>query len=92
MCPSYRATRDEKHNTRGRANVLREVLTQNKTPNAFDSRELKEVFDLCLSCKACATECPSSVDVATYKAEFLYHYQKTNGSALRDKLFAYFGK
>lgn len=92
LCPSYRATRDEKHNTRGRANVLREVLTQNKKPNAFDDPALKEVMDLCLSCKACATECPSSVDIATYKAEFLYHYQKTHGSSLRDKLFAYFGR
>ena len=92
MCPSYRATLDEKHNTRGRANVLREVLSQDKKPNAFDSEELKAVFDLCLSCKACATECPSSVDVATYKAEFLYQYQKANGSSLRDKLFANFGK
>ena len=91
MCPSYRATRDEKHNTRGRANVLREVLTQNIQPNAFDSEALKEVFDLCLSCKACATECPSSVDIATYKAEFLYQYQKTHGSSLRDKLFANVG-
>ena len=92
MCPSYRATRDEKHNTRGRANVLREVLTQNKTPNAFDSQELKEVFDLCLSCKACATECPSSVDIATYKAEFLNQYAKSHGRSIRDKLFAYVGK
>ena len=92
MCPSYRATLDEKHNTRGRANVLREVLSQDKKPNAFDSKELKTVFDLCLSCKACATECPSSVDVATYKSEFLYQYQKVNGSSLRDKLFANFGR
>ena len=92
MCPSYRATLDEKHNTRGRANVLREVLSQDKKPNAFDSKELKAVFDLCLSCKACTTECPSSVDVATYKAEFLYQYQKVNGSSLRDKLFANFGR
>ena len=92
MCPSYRATLDEKHNTRGRANVLREVLSQDKKPNAFDSKELKTVFDLCLSCKACATECPSSVDGATYKSEFLYQYQKVNGSSLRDKLFANFGR
>jgi len=92
MCPSYRATLDEKHNTRGRANVLREVLMENKSPNAFDSKSLKEVFDLCLSCKACATECPSSVDIATYKAEFLYQYQKTHGSSVRNKLFAYVGK
>lgn len=92
MCPSYRATRDEKHNTRGRANVLRDVLMQNKAPNAFDSEVLKEVLDLCLSCKACATECPSSVDISTYKSEFLYQYQKSNGSSLRDKLFAYVGR
>jgi len=92
MCPSYRATRDEKHNTRGRANVLREILTQNIKPNAFDQKALKEVMDLCLSCKACVTECPSSVDIATYKSEFLYQYKKTRGSSLRDKLFAYFGQ
>jgi FAD/FMN-containing dehydrogenase/Fe-S oxidoreductase len=92
MCPSFRATRDEKHNTRGRANVLREVLMENKKPNAFDSEVLKEVFDLCLSCKACATECPSSVDIATYKAEFSYQYQKTHGSSIRSTLFAYVGK
>ena len=92
MCPSYRATLDEKHNTRGRANVLLEVLMENKSTNAFDSKSLKEVFDLCLSCKACATECPSSVDIATYKAEFLYQYQKTHGSSVRNKLFAYVGK
>jgi len=92
LCPSYRATREEKHNTRGRANVLREVLNQNQHPNAFDNKALKEVMDLCLSCKACATECPSSVDVASYKAEFLYQYYKSNGASLRDKMFAYFGK
>ena len=92
MCPSYRATHDEKHNTRGRANVLREVLTNNKKPNVFDSRELKEVMDLCLSCKACATECPSSVDISTYKSEFLFQYKKKHGSSFRDMIFAYFGK
>lgn len=92
LCPSYRATREEQHNTRGRANVLREVLSENKKPNAFDSESLKKVFDLCLSCKACATECPSSVDIATYKAEFLYQYQKVNGSPLSAKVFAHIGK
>ena len=92
MCPSYRATHDEKHNTRGRANVLREVLTNNKKPNVFDSLELKEVMDLCLSCKACATECPSSVDISTYKSEFLFQYKKKHGSSFRDMIFAYFGK
>lgn len=89
MCPSYHATKNEKDTTRGRANALREFLTNPQKPNAFDSKELKEVFDLCLSCKACASECPSNVDVATLKAEFLYQYQETNGYPLRGKLFAY---
>ena len=89
MCPSFHATRDEKHTTRGRANALREYLTTGEKKNNFDQKELKEVFDLCLSCKACATECPSNVDVATLKAEFLYQYQEANGYPLRGKLFAY---
>ncbi|SIS70464.1 FAD/FMN-containing dehydrogenase [Zobellia uliginosa] len=89
MCPSFHATRDEKNTTRGRANALREYLTVGEKKNNFDQKELKEVFDLCLSCKACATECPSNVDVATLKAEFLYQYQEANGYPLRSKLFAY---
>ncbi len=89
MCPSYRATKNEKDTTRGRANALREFLTNNAQPNKFNSQELKEVFDLCLSCKGCAGECPSNVDVATLKAEFEYQYQKKNGISLRTKLFAY---
>jgi len=88
MCPSYRATKNEKDTTRARANMLREVLTNNEAKNKFDSKELKEVLDLCLSCKACASECPSNVDIATMKAEFLYQYQETNGYPLRSKLFA----
>lgn len=89
MCPSYHATKNEKDTTRGRANALREFLTANGQENRFDRRELKEVFDLCLSCKACASECPSNVDVATLKAEFLYQYQEANGYPLRSRLFAY---
>jgi FAD/FMN-containing dehydrogenase/Fe-S oxidoreductase len=89
MCPSYRATLNEKDTTRARANALREFLTQSTNPNKFNHQELKEVFDLCLSCKACATECPSSVDVAALKAEFQYQYQKTNGVPFKSKLFAY---
>ncbi|MEW2922146.1 FAD-linked oxidase C-terminal domain-containing protein [Muricauda sp. ANG21] len=89
MCPSYHATKDEKDTTRGRANALREFLTQSEKTNRFDQKELKEVFDLCLSCKACASECPSNVDVATLKAEFLYQYQESNGYPLRSKLFAH---
>jgi FAD/FMN-containing dehydrogenase/Fe-S oxidoreductase len=89
MCPSYRATRDEKDTTRARANALREFLTHSEKANKFNHTELKEVFDLCLSCKACASECPSSVDVASLKAEFQYQYQKANGVSWRTKLFAY---
>ncbi len=88
LCPSYRATRNEKETTRARANTLREVLTNNTAKNKFDSKELKQVLDLCLSCKACATECPSNVDIASMKAEFLYQYQETNGYSFRSKLFA----
>lgn len=89
MCPSYHATKNEKDTTRGRANALREFLTANGKENRFNRSELKEVFDLCLSCKACASECPSNVDVATLKAEFLYQYQEANGYPLRSRLFAY---
>jgi len=88
MCPSYRATKNEKDTTRARANALREFLTNSDKANKFNHTELKEVFDLCLSCKACTSECPSSVDVAALKAEFLYQYQKENGVSLRTKLFA----
>ncbi len=89
MCPSYHATKNEKDTTRARANALREFLTSSNKPNRFDHEELKEVFDLCLSCKACASECPSNVDIATLKAEFQYQYQETNGYSLRSKLFAH---
>jgi FAD/FMN-containing dehydrogenase/Fe-S oxidoreductase len=92
MCPSYRATRNEKDSTRARANALREFLTQSDRKNRFNHKELKEVFDLCLSCKACGSECPSNVDVATLKAEFEYQYKKENGSSLRTRSFAYNAK
>lgn len=88
MCPSYHATRNEKDTTRARANMLREVLTNNTAVNKFDSKELKEVMDLCISCKACASECPSNVDISTAKAEFLYQYNKVHGVSLSNKLFA----
>ena len=88
MCPSYRATKNEKDTTRARANTLREFLTNSDEANKFNHKELKEVFDLCLSCKACASECPSNVDIATLKAEFLYQYQEVNGYSFRNNLFA----
>lgn len=89
MCPSYHATKNEKDTTRARANALREFLSTNDAENRFNREELKEVFDLCLSCKACSSECPSNVDVATLKSEFLYQYQEANGYPMRSRLFAY---
>ncbi len=88
MCPSYRATGNEKDSTRARANVLREILNQSDAKNKFNSKELKQVFDLCISCKACSSECPSNVDIAILKSEFLYQYYKDNKPKFRDKLFA----
>jgi len=89
MCPSFQATRNERDTTRGRANTLREFLTLDKKENAFDHPEIKEALDLCLSCKGCTSECPSNVDMASMKAEFLYQYQKTHGIPLRSKAFAH---
>lgn len=87
MCPSYHATKNEKDTTRARANMLREVLTNNNSLNKFDSKDLREVLDLCIGCKACASECPSNVDISIAKAEFLYQYQKANGTTLANRLF-----
>ncbi|MCG9792618.1 FAD-binding and (Fe-S)-binding domain-containing protein [Flavobacterium algicola] len=88
LCPSYRATRNEKDTTRARANALRDYLTNSDKANKFDHEELYKVFDLCVSCKACASECPSNVDIASLKAEFLYQYQEANGYSLRSRIFA----
>ncbi len=88
MCPSYRATRNEKDTTRARANTLREFLINSEKKNKFDHKELYDVFELCLSCKACASECPSNVDIASLKAEFLHQYYKANGIPFRTKIFA----
>lgn len=90
MCPSYMATRNEKDTTRGRANVLREFLTHSEKINRFDHPEILEVMDLCLSCKGCKSECPSSVDMAKLKAEFLQQYYDANGAPLRSKIIAGF--
>ena len=85
MCPSYQATRQEKHTTRGRANALREFISNAaEGKNAFEHEELKEVLDLCLSCKGCTRECPSNVDMAGMKAEWQYQYYQTNNRPLRD--------
>ncbi|MBC6492887.1 FAD-binding and (Fe-S)-binding domain-containing protein [Flavihumibacter stibioxidans] len=92
MCPSYMATRNEKDSTRARANILREYLTHSEKLNRFDHEEIKEVMDLCLSCKACKSECPSNVDMAKLKAEFLQQYYDTNGVPLRSRLIANFSR
>lgn len=92
MCPSFMATRNEKDTTRARANMLRQFLTNSTKQNRFDHEEIKEVMDLCLSCKGCKTECPSSVDVAKMKAEFLQHYYDTNGAPFRSHVIANFTK
>ena len=89
MCPTFMATRDEDKSTRGRANILREFLYHNDKKNAFDHREIYEILDLCISCKACKSECPSNVDMAKLKAEFMQHYYDIHGVPLRSKLIAY---
>lgn len=88
MCPSYMATRNEKDTTRARANALREFLTHNNTEREkWNSAEVKEALDLCMSCKGCKSECPSNVDMAVLKAEFTYQYNQINGVPFRSKLF-----
>jgi FAD/FMN-containing dehydrogenase/Fe-S oxidoreductase len=87
MCPSYMATKDEEHSTRGRANALRAVLSGRLPPKEFTGRRLYEVMDLCLECKGCKAECPSNVDMAKLKYEFLHHYYNANGLPLRNRLF-----
>jgi len=94
MCPSFMATRNEKDTTRARANVLRQYLT--KRPEVFGSGKeadiVMDVLDLCLACKGCKTECPSSVDVTKLRAEFLYHYQNENGISFRTRMVGAFSK
>jgi FAD/FMN-containing dehydrogenase/Fe-S oxidoreductase len=88
MCPSYQAMKDENTTTRARANILREFLTRSSKTNSFDHKEIYEMMDLCLSCKACKSECPSNVDIAKLKAEFLQHYYDANGIPMRSWLIA----
>jgi FAD/FMN-containing dehydrogenase/Fe-S oxidoreductase len=88
MCPSFRVTGNEADSTRGRANVLRELLTKPTTDKVFDQKEILESLDLCLSCKACKSECPSNVDMARYKAEFMQHYYDVKGVSFRSYMIA----
>ncbi|MFP4504940.1 MAG: FAD-binding and (Fe-S)-binding domain-containing protein [Cyclobacteriaceae bacterium] len=92
MCPSYMATRNEKDTTRARANILRHFLTNSEQPNRFAHEEIKEVMDLCLSCKGCKSECPSNVDIGKMKAEFLQHYYDAKGTDLRTRIISNFTK
>jgi Fe-S oxidoreductase len=87
MCPSYMATLDEEHSPRGRANALRAVLSGKVPKEDFAGRRLYDVLDLCLECKACKAECPSNVDMAKLKFEFLSHYYRENGLPFRNRLF-----
>jgi len=89
MCPSYMATMEEQHSTRGRGNVLRLAMTGQLGAEGLTSREVFEAMELCLECKACKTECPSYVDIAKLKYEFLYQYYKKHGVPLRARLFAH---
>ncbi len=87
MCPSYIATQEEEHSTRGRAHMLFELLQGEVLQDGWKDEHVKKSLDLCLSCKACKSECPANVDVATYKAEFLSHYYETKRRPLRAYAF-----
>ena len=89
MCPSYRITGEEQHLTRGRANTLRLALTGQLGEGAFTSEQMYDAMQLCVGCKACKRECPTGVDMARMKTEFLYHYRSRHGLPLRERLFDY---
>lgn len=88
MCPSYMATLEEKDTTRARAKVLSEFLNYSESPNRLNHKEIYDVMDLCVSCKGCKSECPSNVDMATLKAEFLFQYYQSQGIPFAVKTFA----
>ena len=88
MCPSYRVTRDEQHLTRGRANTLRLAISGQLGPDAFTSEAMAATMDLCVSCKGCKRDCPTGVDMARMKVEFLSHYKAKHGWTLKDRLIA----
>jgi FAD/FMN-containing dehydrogenase/Fe-S oxidoreductase len=89
MCPSYMVTKDEEDSTRGRANTLRLALSGQLGPGALTSDAMYETFDLCVACKACRRECPTGVDMAKMKVEFLSHYRKRHGLRLKDRAVAF---
>lgn len=89
MCPSYRVSKNEQHLTRGRANTLRLAITGQLGADAFTSDAMYQTMDLCVGCKGCKRECPTGIDMAKMKTEFLHHYHQKHGLTLRDKVFAY---
>jgi FAD/FMN-containing dehydrogenase/Fe-S oxidoreductase len=89
MCPSFRATGDERHLTRGRANTLRLALSGQLGPDALVAEDMRATMDLCISCKGCRRECPTGVDMARMKIEFLHHYRRRHGLSARDRLIAF---
>ena len=92
MCPSFMVTREEEHSTRGRANALRAAMSGRLPANELTSRRMYQVMDLCIECKACKAECPSSVDMAKIKFEFLAQYHAAHGTPLRARAFANIGR
>ena len=87
MCPSYMVTLEEEHSTRGRAHMLSELLRGDVLHGGWNDEQVKRSLDLCLSCKACKSECPTNVDIATYRAEFLSHYYETHRRPLHAYAF-----
>jgi Fe-S oxidoreductase len=92
MCPSYMVTMEDKHSTRGRANLMREILSGKLPASEFTGTDLHDALDLCLECKGCKAECPSNVDLAKLKYEFLAHYNEINGTPMRSRMFAHIHK
>lgn len=92
MCPSFQATQDEFHSTRARAQALRSIIHNRLPLESFTSQGVYDVMDLCLSCKGCKSECPSQIDMAKFKSEFLYHYQEKHGYSFRNRFFGNIGK
>lgn len=92
MCPSFQVTNQEFHSTRARAQALRAIIHKRLPLESFTSQGMHDVMDLCISCKGCKTECPSQVDMAKFKSEFLYHYQEKHGYSLRSRLFGNIGR
>ncbi|MFN4175092.1 MAG: FAD-binding and (Fe-S)-binding domain-containing protein, partial [Parachlamydiaceae bacterium] len=88
MCPSFQATLNEYDSTRARANALQAMIHESLSDKSLANPDIHDILDLCLSCKGCKTECPSQVDMAKMKSEFLYHYQKQKGIPLRSRLIA----